>query len=184
MVATRHMTIEEFSAVTPADGRFELIKGELREVAAASGRHGEIGSESHVRIGSFAALHGLGRTYTSETGFILARGDRAVVILPNVSFVRRERLPPAKDREGYMPVIPDLVVEVVSPTDRHADIIEKIALYMAAGIPMLWLAEPRRQAVTVHRPGMPPVVVELDGVLDGGNILPGLRIRVADVFAE
>lgn len=184
MVMTRLMTIEEFAALTPADGRFELIKGEPREVAAAGGQHGEVGSEFHRQISNHVVANRLGKTYTSDTGFVLERGDRAVVIMPDVAFVRRERLPAAEEREGYMPVIPDLAVEVVSPTDRYVNITEKIALYMDAGVPMLWLAEPRPRTVTVHRPGRAPLLVQEDGELDGEDVLPGFRLRVADVFAE
>lgn len=184
MVTTRLLTIDEFATETPVDGRFELVRGELREVAAAGGLHGEVGSEFHVRIGGYGTYHGLGKTYLSETGFILARGERPIVVMPDVAFVRRERLPAPEDRVGYMPVVPDLVVEVVSPNDRYPEIAEKIALYMAAGVPILWLADSRTETVAIHRPGLSREVVGIDGVLSGEEILPGLEIRVADVFVR
>jgi Uma2 family endonuclease len=176
------MTIEEFAAMGEAEGHFELIRGELREVAAAGGRHGEIGTLFHFRITAFVLERRLGLVYTSDTGFVLDVGDRPVVVMPDVSFVRTDRLPPLEEREGFMPR-PDLAVEVRSPSDEPADIAEKIALYQEAGVPLLWYCEPRRRTVTVYRPGREEVVVGEDGELDGDDVLPGFRLRVADVLA-
>src|SRR5687768_13800440 len=103
MVATRLMTIEEYEALGADNERCELIRGELREVPLMGMQHGEIGSEFHWWIASFVRQQRLGRVYTSDTHFILAHGDRPIVVMPDVSFVRVDRLPPPGQRAGFAP---------------------------------------------------------------------------------
>jgi Uma2 family endonuclease len=183
MVATRLMTVEEFEALNGDSGRYELIRGELREVPPMGMRHGEIGSIFHIRIGVFAQERRLGRVYTSDTCFILAHGQPAVIVMPDVAFVRADRLPPADQRDRYAPFPPDLAVEVRSPSQSRREIEEKIALYLEARVPMLWYCQPKPRTVTVYRPDRDPLVVGEEGELDGEDVLPDFRLRVADLFA-
>ena len=182
MVATHVLTIAEFEALGCANERFELIRGVLREVPPMGMRHGEVGSEFHWRIAVYANQGRLGRVYTSDTHFILAYGDRPVIVMPDVSFVRADRLPPLNQRDGFAPFPPDLAVEVRSPSDERSEIEEKIALYRETGLTLLWYCEPRRRTVTVYRGDRVPAVVGEDGELDGEDVLPGFRLRVADVL--
>ncbi len=181
MAVTRLTTVTDLERLAPEGDRWELIRGELRRVAAAGGRHGEIAYEFGRRIGNHVVEGRLGRLYSSDTGFVLAR-DPDVVLMPDVAFVRKERLPGAAEREGIMPLAPDLVVEVVSPTDRSADVEEKVGLYLAGGVVVVWVAEPRRRAVAVHCPSVPALVVGEGEALDGGDLLPGFRLPVEEVF--
>ncbi|MDP9363937.1 MAG: Uma2 family endonuclease [Chloroflexota bacterium] len=116
-----------------------------------------------------------------RNGLFLAH-EPDTVVAPDVAFVRAERLPSPSERRGFSPVVPDLAVEVVSPSDRQAKVDEKVALYLAAGVPLLWVAYPRRRVVRVHRPGREPVELGEGDVLDGEDVLPGFRLPVADVF--
>ena len=124
MATTSLMTIEEFATLRDADGHFELIRGELREVAAAGRRHGVVGQRFNLRVGMYVETHGLGETYLSETGFVLFTGDRPVVVMPDVAFVRQERLVALDDADGFVSFPPDLAVEVRSPSDERAEIEE------------------------------------------------------------
>src|SRR5688572_1880513 len=180
---TELMTAEEFEALNGDSGRYELIRGERREVPLMGMRHGEIGGIFHIRIGVFALERRLGRVYTSDTNFILDQGPPAVIVMPDVAFVRADRLPPLPQRDRYAPFAPDLAVEVRSPSQSRRDIEEKIALCREARVPLLWYCEPRSRTVTVYRPDREPLVVGGDGELDGEDVLPGFRLRLADVFA-
>ena len=183
MVATRLLTAEEFEALNGDSGRYELIRGELREVPPMGMRHGEIGSEFHWRVAAWVSQRRLGRVYISDTCFILDQGPPAVIVMPDVAFVREERLPPLAQRDRYAPFAPDLAVEVRSPSQSRRDIEEKIFLYREARVPLLWYCEPRPRIVTVYRPDREPLVVGADGELDGEDVLPGFRLRLAEVFA-
>lgn len=149
-------------------------------MAPAGDEHGIIGSNFHLLIGSFVQRTRLGRTYTSDTGFILRRNpDR--VRAPDVSFVRADRV--RRGEAGYFPGAPDLAVEVVSPDDREADVLEKVGHYLEAGARLVWVAWPRTRSVTVHSAGKEPAILHEGDTLDGGDVLPGFACDVAAVFA-
>jgi len=182
MTTSGLMTADDLMRMEPEPGnRYELIRGELRRMAAAGGRHGEIGFEAGLRLGMYVREHELGRCYTSDTGFFLMR-DPEVIVMPDVAFVRTARLPPEEERDGYMMVVPDLVIEVVSPTDRPDAVQEKVGLYMEAGVPLVWQIRPRERGAGVYRPGRPELVLGEDDTLDGEDVVPGFRLRIADVL--
>ena len=180
MVATRHVTIEEF-ATTSRDGQWELIDGEPTEVNPASFRSVWIAGELYARIREHVRKNDLGRAVSDGAGFILF-DDRAIVRSPDVAFISRNRLPTII--EGFVPLAPDLAVEVLSPSDRRADILAKVAMYLQAGVHLVWLIDPDPRTVTVFTEDRPVSVIGLEGMLDGGEVLPGFSIAVSDIFAE
>lgn len=181
MVAGKLITAEELSQL-PDDGcRYELSQGVLVAMPPAGGWHGENSSEISWHLSSFIRPRALGRVYVSETGFVLAR-DPDVVRAPDVAFVANDRLPPARDREGYLPLAPDLAIEVVSPHDRQSDVMDKVLEYLDAGTRLVWVVEPRRRTVTVWTPDRTARILTEDDELDGGDVLPGFRLSIADIF--
>lgn len=183
MATTKLLTADDLARMTPEPGyRYELIRGVVRRMAAAGARHGKIAFEVGLRVGNHVAEHRLGVLFSSDTGFVIER-DPDVIAMPDVAFVRAERMPPGETPEGYVPVVPDLAVEVVSPTDRWVDVEEKVALYLDNGVPLVWLFVPRLRVVRVYAAGQPDVELGEDGVLDGGDVIPGFTLRVAEVFA-
>jgi Uma2 family endonuclease len=77
---------------------------------------------------------------------------------------------------------PDLVVEVVSPSDRMTDVQAKVDDYLRAGVRLVWVVEPRARTVTAYVPGRPPRVYGEADDLDGGDVLPEFRLPVAEIF--
>lgn len=181
MVATRTITIEDFEQMGSDGDDFELLDGVLLEREIMGGRHGEIGGEVHGSIYVFNLTASLGRIYSSDTGFVVDH-ETGSVLKPDVAFVRTERLPPPEQRIGFMPIAPDLVVEVVSPSNRYADVAWKVERYQRAGVPLIWLVEPGPRTVIVYASGSEPRAIGEDGELDGGDILPGFRLPVRDIF--
>jgi Uma2 family endonuclease len=178
---THLLTVDELEALGPNYQWYELIDGVLRERGTMGGRHGEIGGAIFWRLGATVFERHLGRVYTSDTRFIIAR-DPETVLIPDISFVRTDRLPPTQDREGPMPLAPDLVVEIVSPNDRYNDVVEKIEKYQTAGVPLVWLVVPRRRTVMVYATGQEPRTLTEADTLDGGNVVPGFQMPVAEMF--
>src|SRR5918992_1681450 len=162
MAVTRPMTVEEFAALDGVDGSYELIRGELREVPPVGRRHGVVGSRFHVRIGAFVLERNLGETYISDTAFVFVAGEPPLIVKPDFSFVRRERLAGLENPDAVLPFPPDLAVEVRSPSDERAQVEEKLSLYRAARVPLLWYCEPRPRTVTVYRPDREPLVLGED----------------------
>ena len=109
--------------------------------------------------------------------------DRETVRVPDVAFVRAERMPQGEARWHLPRLAPDVAVEVLSPTDRDRDVRAKVAMYQEAGVPRIWLVEPEAQTVTVLALGQEPVTLTTADTLDGGDILPDLQIEVAEIFA-
>jgi Uma2 family endonuclease len=175
------MTAEELMAL-PDDGwQYELIEGVLHRMSPAGNEASAIALRIGGRIDAFAFERRLGTVTGADGGYFFGR-DPDTVRAPDVAFVRAGRLPPPAEREGYSPVIPDLAVEVVSPNDSAREVAEKVAFYLANGVPLVWVVRPRPRTVTVHRAGGEPVVLGEGDVLDGGEVLPGFRLPVADLF--
>lgn len=176
------MTAEEFFDFDGEDGeRYDLVDGKLDRMAAAGRRHGRIALRFGRVVDAFVDAHQLGEVYAAETGFILSRNPD-VVLAPDVSFVRADRITPDLDEDGFLALAPDLAVEVISPSQRAGKIREKSRRYLEAGVPLLVLIYPRRRRVTVHRGHDPVEKLDDSGVIDGGDVLPGFRLPVADLF--
>ncbi len=180
--ATRPMTADEFLAM-PDDGmRHELVRGEVKTMSLPGGRHGKVAAKILRLIGNHVEAESLGDYFTAATGFLIER-DPDTVRGADASFVRRERLAAIADFTKHIPLAPDLAVEVRSPGDRPAEIAEKIREWLAAGTFLLWDVDPETRTIFIHRPGAVPITLaELD-ILDGGEVLPGFRCRVGDLFA-
>lgn len=179
MVATKPITIAEFEAM-PLDGHWELIEGNPVEVTPSANRSGWIGGEIFAHLRDYARGTGRGWAFADGIGFILFN-DRATVRSPDAAFIRRERLPELTDH--FVPVAPDLAVEVLSPSDRLADALAKVAMYLQAGVESVWLVDPAARTVTVFHPDDTIAVLREGDTLTGGDTLPGFSLPVSDIFA-
>jgi Uma2 family endonuclease len=110
----------------------------------------------------------------------LMRGE-LICMAPDASFARADRLREV-DEDHFIPLAPDLAVEVISPSDRTGYTRAKVSEYLHAGVRLLWLVDPRRRMVTVHTPDGAARVLRIEDELDGGDVLPGFRLPLTDVF--
>ncbi|HKO58337.1 MAG TPA: Uma2 family endonuclease [Thermoanaerobaculia bacterium] len=174
-VDARLMTADELLRL-PDDGyRYELVRGELKRMSPGGAKHGKIGMRIGAPLGTYVVGRRLGEVFTSETSFLLSRNPDTVRC-PDVAFVRTERL---VDTDAAYPGAPDLVVEVISPGDTHAEVLRKTAEYLNAGVQAVILVDPRRKSVIVHRPsGATP----LDEVLAVEDVVPGWQIPLSAIF--
>lgn len=160
--------------------RYDLIQGELYRMSPAGARHGEVAALLAMHLGAFVLPRGLGRVYGAETGFRLADDT---VLGPDVAFVAANRLPPIEQRVGFLRLAPDLVAEIVSPSDRARYVSDKVLAYLDAGVRLVWLVEPRRRVVSVYGADRTARLLGEGDSLDGGEVLPGFRLSLADLFA-
>jgi len=167
----------------PTDEPWELWEGELRKVPGAGLEASEIAGDIYALIRPFVRSSKLGVLSTADGTYVLIR-DPQTVVVPDVAFVRAARLPAPENRKRYAPMPPDLAVEVISPSDEPGNIARKKELYRRAGVPLVWWVDPDRRIVAVYRDGR--LVAELgEGHdLDGGDVLPGFRLPIAEIFAE
>ena len=180
-IKQRITTAEELFNM-PDDGyRYELVSGELRQRQLAGGEEGFISSDVAGSLGLYVKSEGLGKTYIA-TGFVIET-DPDHVRAPNVAFVRRERVEVIGRTTFYWPEAPDLAVEVISPDDRYTEVNEKVADWLTAGTRMVVVVNPRNRTVNVHTPGG-AITLEMGDTLDGGDVVPGWQMPVADIFAD
>ena len=178
----RLLTAEELWELPERPGvRYELVKGALVEVPGAGGVHGLLVKVLLRLLDAFVLARGLGEVFADGVGYIIARGPD-VVRIPDVSFIARERLPAGAIPEGFIPGAPDLAVEIVSPGDRAEEVYGKVREYLDAGTRLVWVVWPRHRAVTVYTADGQGREVREGGERDGGAVLPGFRVRVAELF--
>ncbi|CAN5755386.1 Uma2 family endonuclease [soil metagenome] len=167
----------------PDDGfRYELVKGELRQMTPAGNVHGRVAMNFGILLGSYVKTHGLGAVYAAETGFKLAT-DPDTVRAPDVAFVNRARVEAVGGVEGFWPEAPDLSVEVISPGDSYAEVEEKVFDWLDAGTKMVVVVNPRQRSVTVYKSQSDITVLSEDDVLDGGDVVPGFELALREIFA-
>lgn len=165
----------------PDDGLLhELRAGLLLAEPRPFPLHARVQARIVVLVDAFVRARGLG-VVLSDAGFLLAR-DPDTVRGPDVSFVRRGRWDAVADENRFFPGAPDLAVEVLSPSNRRAELKLKVADYLDAGAAGVWVVDPAEKAVTVYLPGAAPVRLDAGDTLDGGGVLPGFAIQVATLF--
>ena len=180
MVATR-ITVDEFEAAC-GDERVELIDGVVVSMTPASHEPSRVTMTIGAILWHHARQHRLGDVLSAEAGFVIFP-DRATVLAPDVAFVRAGREPQGEARWHFARLAPDLVVEVLSPSDRAADMQAKAVMYQEAGVPLIWVVDPQAQTVTVLAQGQAPLELTATDALNGGEVLPDFQIEVAELFA-
>jgi Uma2 family endonuclease len=162
----------------PKDGRiYELVDGAI-VVTPAGMRHSSVSARiTHVLAG-FVLPRGVGEVYTEGVGIILPSGN---LRSPDASFVRTEKLPGGRSPVDYGALVPDLVVEVLSPGDSPRAVREKVAEYLRCGVPLVWIVDPGARS-TVHRAHAYTVELAGDAVVTGEPVLSGFSCRIAEFF--
>ena len=175
MPASRTWTEEELMALP--DKKSELVGGEIVPMNAAGMPHGV----TLMRLGARLQVHvektGLGWLMDSSTGCWMPSGNMRV---PDLSYVSRERLP--ESTPGFVRVVPDLVVEVLSPSDSRTYTASKIREYVEAGVRLTWLIDPERRTAEIHGCGTATRTIDADGMLDGEDVIPGFSVLLRDVL--
>jgi Uma2 family endonuclease len=144
--------------------------------------HGGISMNVAGPLHSYVRQNDLGVVVSAEAGFIVGR-DPDTVRVPDVAFVRKDRIPKAGRPQKFWIGAPDLAVETMSPNDTVYEVDEKVEEWLTAGALLVWVLNPRQKTVTVHRAERTVQILRLGDVLDGENVVPGFRMPVSDVFA-
>lgn len=169
----------------PADGRrYEVIRGHLYVSPAPSTDHQRTVGRLFRKLDRFAGDHGLGEVFAAPYDVLLPRGI-ATPVQPDLMFFRTGNEPQAgtPNFQG----VPDLVVEVLSPSNRHLDTRIKLAAYRDAGVPEVWLADPQARTLVVRglsQDGKSYVELSRGGPGESvtSRTLPGLRVEISEIF--
>jgi len=178
----RKYTIEDLWELSHrTDKRLELVRGELRELAPANDEHGYITMQIAVVVAQFVKQHQLGYTFAAETGFVLSE-EPATVRAPDFAYVSRERAPERWSRY-FARFVPDLVAEVVSPTDTYGEVAQEVQDWLDFGVRMVWVVDPATRTVAVHRGGGTFRIYGEEDTLSGEDVLPGFVCKVSEIFS-
>jgi Uma2 family endonuclease len=180
-MSTEVATADQLLAM-PDDGwRYELVHGELRRMAPAGFEHGAIGMRLVTRLGTHVEASDLGVVLGPDTGFSIA-SDPDTVRAPDVSFVRRDRIPEGGLPKGYWRGAPDLAVEVISPGDTYSEVESKVEEWLGAGTRLVVVLNPRSSTATVYRSRSEVVRLLHSDDLDLGAVVRGFTCPVADLM--
>jgi Uma2 family endonuclease len=175
------MTARELLHLQHDGVRYELIDGELKQMSPAGYEHDVVVMKLSGRLNQYVETHNLGLVSGAETGFMLSHNPDTVRA-PDISFVRRERLPEPLPR-GYFDGPPDLAVKVVSPGDTVYEVESKVAAWLAASARAVWVVTPPRRTVTLYRDTGPATLLGENDELTGEDVVPGFSCPVKAIFA-
>jgi len=164
--------------VLDTDKEYEIVDGQPEEKVMGGARHGGVGSRLIGRLWAHIEPRHLGGVYGPDTSFQIGQNER----MPDVAFVAASRLPEEGEPEGPWPLPPDLAVEIVSPSDSYRKVMTRVAEYLAAGGRQVWLIFAEHRTVTIYSSLTEVKVLQETDELDGGEVIPGFRCRVADLF--
>ncbi len=169
---------------TDSDTKYEIIDGELIEMAGPGVEHGYIAGEIYYFIRQFDSEKRLG-IGTVEAGHH-PPDNPWTLLIPDYAFTRRERVPQPIPKK-WMPLMPDLAVEVKSPSNTLAELRLKAAIYLRNGTQIVWLVLPAEKSVEVFRLGRDGEIeyefIGETGSLSGETVLPGFRLELKKLFA-
>jgi Uma2 family endonuclease len=161
-------------------GPCELIAGRIIPMSPTGGEHGNVESNVSFCLRDFVKPRYLGWVMTGEVG-IYTKRDPDSVRAADVVFISREKLPDGPPK-GFLTVAPELVVEVVSPSDSQHELETKVAEYLDAGTLWVWLVDPGTKSCGIYKSKDDYVELGKDDVISGEGILSGLEIQIASLF--
>lgn len=167
----------------PDDGfhRHELVRGRLLVREPTKFRHGSTAARLGALLAMHVYKHKLGAITMAEGGYLLTTNPDTVRA-PDVGFLQTSRVPQGEAQDFYVTYAPDLAVEVLSPSNRRAEINRKLGEYFAGGARLVWIVDPKRQTITVCHSPETKYVLSIKDTLDGEDVLPGFQCPVEDVF--
>ena len=161
--------------------RGELILGVLHKTVSTGLEHGEVVANLMSPLHQFVRPQRLGRVFGSDAGIQLEHNPDTVRE-PDIAFISAERLPLVERVRGYSQVVPDLVVEVVSPSDRPVAVYDKAQMWLRFGVRLALVVDPEaRTILALPSEGSARTFTE-DDTLDCGDVLPGFSCAVRDIF--
>ncbi len=180
----RFYTLADLRAM-PDDGiRRELHHGELVEMNPPAHKHALLSMEIAVSLSLYVKAHNAGIVMGSDGGYLIYTDPdtgKQTVLIPDVSFVSKARKP--KNLDDLFIGAPDLAVEIISPSETYMMIRAKLRDYFAYGTRMVWLVYSDTQSIEVFTSFENVAIAGLDGIISGGEVLPGFTLSVQDIFA-
>jgi Uma2 family endonuclease len=172
--------LADVAALPSGPVRYELDHGRLVTMPPPGDTHGAVAGKFVAALVYLGEYKGLGKA-RDEVGVILGRSPDHL-LGPDAVFLANSSLPIRTSPEGYLETIPDLVVEVRSKNDTGPEVQCKVDDYLAAGVRVVWVADPEARTVTAHRAGTAPQVFGEQNTLTVEDVIPGFQLAVGDAL--
>ncbi|WP_019508426.1 Uma2 family endonuclease [Pleurocapsa sp. PCC 7319] len=182
------VTPEQFDWLADVEqiARMELTQdGELIVMSPTGGEAGRKNFNLYLDLGNWNRQTKLGEAFDSSTIFVLPNGARRS---PDVSWIELNRWNnlTLKEKQGFPPLAPDFVIELVSPSDlknqRYEDLQTKMQEYLDNGIRLGWLIEPSAKTVEIYRLNQQVEILNNPQTLSGEKVLPGFILNLSEIF--
>lgn len=180
MLSEKVLTAESLLAEQPLHQRSELVNGRMLVREPAAYTHGRLANAIGFALTAWVSPRGLGDVVAAETGFTLRRNPDTVRA-PDAAFISAQRVPPA-NVAGFAELAPDLVVEVVSPSDRAGYVRQKVADWLAAGAKLVWVLDTAHHRADVFRADGTTTRLAAVDSLSGENVLPGFLLPLEPII--
>ncbi len=181
------MTVEQFEQFpTEAGWVYELHEGRIIVMPGPGNIHGDIQTRFTLTLGWFIQQHHLGILSGTGCYNLPLPNNTEEVLCPDLSYVTPTRKATMAKRGSYLVGAPNLVIEIVSPTDRRSDIANKVATYVQSGVRMIWVTWPITQSIDIWHPEtqQQPMHLGLRDTLDGYDVIPGFQCPVQAIFGD
>jgi Uma2 family endonuclease len=175
------MTAEEFGRRPDPGYPEELVQGRIIAMPPPDRRHGWVCLKAGRILGNFVEEHDLGRVMSNNSGVITER-DPDTVRGADVAYYSYARLPRGPLPAGYGPEVPELVIEVRSPSDSWRDIVLKVGEYLAAGVLKVVVLDPGHRKAFVYSVDQEPVILGPEDELTIPDLLGAFRVAVHRFF--
>lgn len=176
------LTAEEYEKLPDAGMPTELVRGRVIEMSRPTLRDGQICSKIDRIVGNHVEEHNLGRTVSNDCCIITGRGPDTVRGA-DVAYYSFARLPKGPAPATYVSIVPEVVFEVRSPSDRWPAVLTKVSEYLNAGVSVVCVLDPDREVVVVYRGNEFPQTLEGDDELHLPEVLGDFRVAVRRLFA-
>jgi Uma2 family endonuclease len=175
------LTKDEFLALPDNRQRSELVRGKIVMMNVPSPRHGLVCAEVTSILRNFAKSHECGRVVCNDGG-IVTEHDPDTVRGADVSYYSYTKYPKGPFPRGYLDKPPEVAFEVLSPSDRWSEVLEKVAEYLRAGVSVVCVLDPDESDLHIYRPDKPPRKLSADDELLLPEVHAEFRVRVGEFF--
>src|SRR5262245_49556529 len=175
------MTAEEFGHLQDDGTHRELVRGRIVRMNMPYPRHGEICGKTHLLMGPYVDEHGLGRLIINDSGVITERGPDTVRGA-DLAFYSHARLPRGPLPQGYLPVVPELVIEVRSHVDRWSRLLRKVGEYLDAGVSYVCVLDQQTESMHIYSAEEPVRILTSKDEFKLPEILGEFRCKVSRFF--
>lgn len=181
-VAEALLTAKDFAQLPRGARPCELVRGRVHEMNVPSPRHGQVCGRICRILGRYLDQHDIGHLVTNDGG-VVTETDPDTVRGPDVGYFSYARVPPGPFPFGYLDAVPELVFEVLSPSDRWSEVLVKVNEYRNAGVDIVCVLDPVGQTATLFSATQAGVLFHATDTFALPVLFPGWAVLVRDFFA-